>query len=112
LKILRARQNQTGPHTTVVQYWGPEPIGAAQVDSLQMMYNGTVNAPSLFGAHVGYGISGQPELTDQRPWNSVQQATSAPYLGAAGPTVYPGIGLPGTEMPTGLGYVVPTDLGA
>jgi hypothetical protein len=112
MRILRRRQSQAGPNTTTVQYWGPEPIGAAQVDAIQMVFNGTVNSPRLFGAHVGYGQQGSFEQTDTKPWNTVQQATPAPYIGAAPPNIYPGVALPSTVMPTGLGYVVPTDLGA
>lgn len=110
MRLLRRRQAAAGPHTTVTQVWGPEPIGAAQVDALQMMLSAAVQNPTALGVPIGYGESGQLELTDNKPWNSVQQYSPTPNLGAVPPANQPMQALPSTVMPNGVGFLVP-DLG-
>lgn len=96
LRLLTRHRANTGPAATVVQVWGPEPIGGAQVEGIM------ARAGALLAGHTqpnpaGWGIAGQQESTDQQIWASpqafngggAQTALAAWQFGAAKPTVYP-----------------------
>jgi hypothetical protein len=106
--IRNTRAGRSPRSQVLVEVWGPEPIGAAQVDALQARFGADMagfTAPNP----AGWGLQGSIERTDQTVWASPQAFTGAAQvalstfapLGAVTPTQYPqdahmtGVVLPG-----------------
>lgn len=97
MKILPRRARGTERQAVVVEAWGPDAIGANQVESL-MARNGALLAGFTAPTPAGWGMAGSTSTTDSHVWASPQAfnmgaanvALSTWAVGAAAPTVYPG----------------------
>jgi hypothetical protein len=108
MRLRTRHRRNTGADIIAVERWGPEPIGAAQVEGV-MARAGALLAGFTRPTPAGWGLTGSQELTDQSVWASPQAFTGAGAkvalaaftVGADAPTVYPqdahstGIVLPG-----------------
>lgn len=95
MSILARRSASPDQSVQSVQTWGPEPIGANQVEAL-MARRGADLAGMSYPNPAGWGLSGSQETTDQTVWLSPQAfngmagltAQSVLTLGGATPIGY------------------------
>ena len=96
MRIIPRRPATPPRNAAVVESWGPEPIGATQVEALQAA-TGAKLAGFTTPTPAGWGERGSVERTDNSVWASPQAFTagggqtamSVFSTGAAPPTVYP-----------------------
>lgn len=95
-RIVPRRPSTPPRNTATVESWGPEPIGATQVEALQAA-QGAQLAGFTSPSPAGWGERGSLETTDSHVWASPQAFTagggqtamSVFSTGAAPPTIYP-----------------------
>jgi hypothetical protein len=96
MKILARRARNTEGSTATVQAWGPDAVGATQVESL-LARQGQLLAGFTAPTPAGWGLAGSTATSDSHIWASPQAFTgagaktafSAWTVGADYPTVYP-----------------------
>lgn len=96
MRIVARRPPAPPQATATVETWGPEPIGANQVEAV-MAATGARLAGFTWPNPAGWGLQGSVETTDTTVWASPQAFTAAGgataqsvlSTGAAPPTVYP-----------------------
>lgn len=103
MAVIRSRRVRSQEAITV-EAWGPEPIGAAQVDALQARHGADL-AGAQISTPPGWGASGSVEATDTTVWMPPQAFNGLAGLSALS-TFIPGGGIPQVDTASGHAELV------